>query len=77
MANKNLNFVIALKFLTEGFSRQTSRVKAQVASLQRHFIALTAAVGAGGIGLSNFVSRLVETAKKTSQASIALQNVSG
>ena len=77
MARNNLNFVIALKFLTENFNRQATKVKSQLLTLQRNFLSLASAVGVGGIGLTNFVSRLVDTAKKTSQASIALQNVSG
>lgn len=77
MARNNLNFVIALKFLTEDFNRQATKVKSQLLTLQRNFLSLASAVGVGSIGLTNFVSRLVDTAKKTSQASIALQNVSG
>lgn len=77
MARNNLNFVIALKFLTENFNRQATKVKSQLLTLQRNFLSLASAVGVGSIGLTNFVSRLVDTAKKTSQASIALQNVSG
>lgn len=77
MAGSRLSFVIALKFITENFNRQATRVKSQLYTLQRNFLALASAAGAGAIGLTNFVSRLVETAKKTSQASIALQNVSG
>lgn len=77
MASNRLSFVIALKFLTENFNRQATRVKSQLYTLQRHFLALASAAGAGAIGLNNFLSKMIETAKKTSQASIALQNVSG
>lgn len=77
MASNRLSFVIALKFLTENFSRQATRVKSQLYTLQRHFLALASAAGVGAIGLNNFLSKMIETAKKTSQASIALQNVSG
>ena len=77
MASNRLSFVIALKFLTENFNRQATRVKSQLYTLQRNFLALASAAGAGAIGLSNFASKMIDTAKKTSQASIALQNVSG
>lgn len=77
MASNRLSFVIALKFLTENFNRQATRVKSQLYTLQRNFLALASAAGAGAIGLNNFLSKMIETAKKTSQASIALQNVSG
>lgn len=77
MASNRLSFVIALKFLTENFNRQATRVKSQLYTLQRHFLALASAAGVGAIGLNNFLSKMIDTAKKTSQASIALQNVSG
>lgn len=76
MAGSNLSFVIALKFLTENFNKGTTKVKASLYSLQRQFISLTAAIGAGSIGLSGFASKLINTAKETSRVGVALKNVS-
>ncbi len=45
--------------------------------MQTHFLSFAAAITAGGIGLTNFVSRMIDTAKETSRANIALKNVSG
>lgn len=44
--------------------------------MQMQFMSFAAAVGGGAIGLSNFVSKLIETAKETSRVNIALKNVS-
>jgi tape measure domain-containing protein len=76
MAGKQLSFVIALKFLTENFNKGTNKVKASLVSLQRQFMALSAAVGAGSLGFTNLLSRMVDTAKETSRVTIALKNVS-
>lgn len=45
--------------------------------MQRSFLALASAAGAGAIGLTNFIQKAIETAKATTQASVALKNVSG
>ena len=77
MANSRLSFVIAIKLLTDNFSKGTSKVKAQLLTMQRNFLALASAVGAGTIGLTNFVSKMIEVAKESSRANIALKNISG
>lgn len=45
--------------------------------MQAQILAFSAAVGAGGIGLTNLVSRFVEVARETGRAQNALKNVSG
>ena len=77
MANSRLSFVIAIKLLTDNFSKGTSKVKAQLLTMQRNFLALASAVGAGTIGLTNFVSKMIDVAKESSRANIALKNISG
>lgn len=76
MAGKQLSFVIALKFLTENFNKGTNKVKASIRAMQREFMALSAAVGAGALGFTNLLSRMVDTAKETNRVTIALKNVS-
>ena len=45
--------------------------------MQAQILAFSAAVGVGGIGLSNLVSRFIEVARETGRAQTALKNVSG
>ena len=77
MANSRLSFAIVVKLLTGEFNKGANRVKSQLLAMQRNFLALASAAGAGAIGLSNFVSKAIEVAKATTQASVALKNVSG
>lgn len=77
MAGNNLNLAIVLKLVTDNFNKGATRVKASLLSLQRNFLALATAVSAGTVGITNFISRMVDVAKETSRASIALKNVSG
>lgn len=75
MANSRLSFVIAIKLLTENFNKGATAVKSQLMTMQRQFLALASAIGAGAIGFSGLVSKMVQTAKETSRATIALKNV--
>ncbi|MDR2919687.1 MAG: tape measure protein [Tannerella sp.] len=75
MAGK-LSFSIALNFLTENFKKGTNQAKAALRSLQMQVLTFAAALGAGGLGLTNFVSRLISTARETSRVTTALKNVS-
>lgn len=75
MANSRLSFVIAIKLLTENFNKGATAVKSQLMTMQRQFLALASAIGAGTIGFSGLVSKMVQTAKETSRATIALKNV--
>lgn len=76
MAGK-LSFSIAINLLTENFKRGSNQVKAAFKSMQMQFLTFAAALGAGGLGLSNFVSRLIEVARETNRVTTALKNVSG
>lgn len=72
-----LSFSIALNFLTENFKKGTNQVKAVFRSMQMQVLTFAAALGAGGLGLTNLVSRFIEVAKESSRVTTALKNVSG
>lgn len=76
MSSSKLSFSIAVKLLTDNFKKGSVTVKSYLRSMQMQFMSFAAAVGGGAIGLSNFVSRMIETAKETSRVNIALKNVS-
>ena len=76
MAGK-LSFSIAINLLTENFKKRTNQVKSAFKSMQMQLLTFTAALGAGGIGLSNLVSRFVDVARETNRVTTALKNVSG
>lgn len=76
MAGK-LSFSIAINLLTENFKRGTSGVKNGLRAIQMQVLTFAAALGAGGIGLSGFVSQLINVARETSRVTTALKNVSG
>lgn len=76
MAGK-LSFSIAINLLTENFKRGTNNVKSGLRAMQMQVLTFAAALGAGGLGLSNFVTRLIDVARETSRVSTALKNVSG
>lgn len=52
-------------------------MKNALRSMQVQVLTFAAAMGAGGLGLSNFVSRLIDTARETNRVTTALKNVSG
>ena len=76
MAGK-LSFSIAINLLTGQFKRGANQVKSAFKSMQMQILTFAAALGAGGIGLSNFVSRFVDVARETNRVTTALKNVSG
>ena len=76
MSSSRLSFTIALKLLTDNFKKGSASVKSQLRSMQMQFMSFAAAVSGGAIGLTNFVSKLIETAKETTSVNIALKNVS-
>lgn len=76
MAGK-LSFSIAINLLTEQFKRGVNQVKSAFKSMQMQILTFAAALGAGGIGLSNFVSRFIDVARETNRVTTALKNVSG
>lgn len=72
-----LSFSIAINLLTENFKRGTNQVKSAFRSMQMWILTFAAALGASGLGLSNFVSRLIDVARETNRVTTALKNVSG
>ena len=72
-----LSFSIAINFLTEDFRKGTNQVKAGFQAMQAQILTFAAALGVGGIGLSNLVTRFIEVAKETNRVTTALKNVSG
>lgn len=76
MAKSNLSLAIVVRLLTDNFNKGATRVKTTLLQLQRNFLALAAAAGAGSLGITNFISKMIEVTKETSRASIALKNVS-
>lgn len=72
-----LSFSIAINLLTENFKRGTNQVKAAFRSMQMQILTFAAALGAGGLGLTNLVSRFIDVARETNRVTTALKNVSG
>lgn len=72
-----LSFSIALNFLTENFKKGTNQVKAAFRSMRMQVLTFAAALGAGGLELTDLVSRFIEVAKESSRVTTALKNVSG
>lgn len=72
-----LSFSIAINLLTENFKKGTNNVKNGFRSMQMQVLTFAAALGVGGLGLSDFVSRLITVARETSRVTTALKNVSG
>lgn len=72
-----LSFSIAINLLTENFKKGTNSVKAGFRAMQMQVLTFAAALGAGGLGLSNFISRLIDVARETNRVNTALKNVSG
>lgn len=76
MAN-NLNYAIVLRLVTEGLRKGSATVVSEVRKMQMGMMSFVAAMGAGTVGLSNLLSRMIDTAKETTRVNIALKNVSG
>lgn len=72
-----MSFGIAINLLTENFKRGTNQIKSAFRAMQMQILTFVAALGAGGIGLSNLVSRFVDVARETNRVTTALKNVSG
>lgn len=72
-----LSFAIAINLLTENFKKGTNNVKNGLRAMQMQVLTFAAALGAGGLGLSGFVSQLITVARETSRVTTALKNVSG
>lgn len=72
-----LSFSIAINLLTENFRKGTNQVKAAFRSMQVQILTFAVALGAGGLGLTNLVSRFIDVARETNRVTTALKNVSG
>ena len=58
-----MNFAIALKMSTDQFKRGANVVKKGLLSIQYQVLGMASALGLGGIGLKNLVSRFVDVAR--------------
>lgn len=76
MANGRLSFAIALNLATQGFKQGAAQVKNALRNIQYQVLGMASALGLGGIGLSNLVSRFVDVARETNRARMALRNIS-
>lgn len=72
-----MNFAIALRMTTDQFKRGADVVRKNIRMLQYQVLGMASALGLGGIGLSNMVSRFVQVARETTRARVALRNISG
>ena len=72
-----MNFAIALRMTTDQFKRGADVVRKNIRMLQYQVLGMASALGLGGIGLSNMVSRFIEVARETTRARVALRNISG
>lgn len=76
MANGRLSFAIALNLASQGFKQGAAQVKSALRNIQYQVLGMASALGLGGIGLSNLVSRFVDVARETNRARMALRNIS-
>lgn len=76
MANK-LSFSVAVNLLTENFKRGEQELKNGLRNIQMQAMTMFAVFGAGSLGVGEFVSKLIDTARETSRVSTALKNISG
>lgn len=72
-----LSYSIALNLITDSFKKGANAAKNSLKSLQYQILSFGAALGFGGIGLSNLVSKMIEVARETGRVNVALKNVSG
>ena len=76
MASK-LSFSIMVSLMADQFKRGARQVRDSVRAIKAETVAFAAALGAGGLGLTELVGRFAEVARATSRAQTALKNVSG
>lgn len=72
-----LSFSIAVNLLTENFKKGASSVSNSLKSMQMQVLTFAAALGAGGLSITGFLTSLIQTARETSRVTTALKNVSG
>ena len=72
-----LSFAIAVNLMTEQFKKGANQIRASFRAIKAETVAFAAALGAGGIGLTELVGRFAQVARETSRVTTALKNVSG
>lgn len=72
-----LSFAIAINLITENFRRGARQVQDTFRVIKAETLALAAALGAGGLGLTEMLGRFADVARETNRANTALRNVSG
>ena len=75
MAQRQFTFQTALKLNSTGFKKGVAEVKSALAGLKSSFLSLAGALGAG-LGFSQFISSMKDTAVQLSTAQNVLKNVS-
>ena len=75
MAKNNFTFQAALKLNSAGFKRGVNEVKTALAGLKSSFLSLAGALGAG-LGFTQLISQVKDTATQLSVAKSVLENVS-
>lgn len=72
-----VKFEIFIDLLTTSFNKKAGQVKASFKAMQMQVLTFAAALGAAGLSLSNFVSRIIDVARETNRVTTSLKNVSG
>lgn len=72
-----LSFSVAVNLLTDQFNRGANQLRSGLRNIQMQAMAMVAAMGVGSLGLGEFVSNLITTARETNRYTTALKNVSG
>lgn len=75
--NGKLSFAVAINLLTDNFKKGSNELKNGFRNIQMQAMSMVAAMGAGTIGFSAFISKLIDTSRETSRATTALKNISG
>ena len=75
MAKNNFTFKTAIKLNSAGFKKGVDTVKSAIAGLKSSFLSLAGALGAG-LGFTQLISNLKDTAVQLSVAKNTLENVS-
>lgn len=75
MAKNNFNFQTSLKLNSSGFRKGVNQVKSSLAGLKASFLSMAGALGAG-LGFTQLISNLKDTATQLSVAKNTLENVS-
>lgn len=71
-----LSFAIAVNLITDNFRRGARQVQDTFRVLKAETLAFAAALGAGGLGMADMLSRFADTARETARVNTALRNVS-